>query len=65
VGVRALSSNATRIGFCADKRHYVKSDLVTVTATDVRRRKTASGAAPTPPPNVVELNKSARVKGPR
>jgi DNA-binding Xre family transcriptional regulator len=35
-------------------------DLVTVTATDVRRRKTASGAAPTPPPNVVELNKSVR-----
>lgn len=32
-------------------------DLVTVTATDVRRRKTASGAAATPPPNVVELNR--------
>lgn len=35
-------------------------DLVTVTATDVRRRKTASGTAATPPPNVVELNKSVR-----
>jgi DNA-binding Xre family transcriptional regulator len=29
-------------------------DLVTVTATDVRRRKASSQAAPTP--NVVELN---------
>jgi DNA-binding Xre family transcriptional regulator len=35
-------------------------DLVTVTATDARRRKTASGAAPVPPPNVVELNKAVR-----
>lgn len=35
-------------------------DLVTVTATDVRRRKTASGGTSTPPPNVVELNKSVR-----
>jgi DNA-binding Xre family transcriptional regulator len=34
-------------------------DLVTVTATDVRRRKTASGTAP-PAANVVELNKSVR-----
>lgn len=34
-------------------------DLVTVTATDVPRRKTASGTT-TPPPNVVELNKSVR-----
>jgi hypothetical protein len=34
-------------------------DLVTVTATDVRRKKTASGDTP-PPPNVVELNKSVR-----
>jgi DNA-binding Xre family transcriptional regulator len=33
-------------------------DLVTVTATDARRKKTASGT--TPPPNVVELNKSVR-----
>jgi DNA-binding Xre family transcriptional regulator len=33
-------------------------DLVTVTASDVRRRKTATGSAP--PPNVVELNKSVR-----
>lgn len=35
-------------------------DLVTVTATDVRRRKTAAGAAAPTPPNVVELNKSVR-----
>ncbi|MBS9536157.1 helix-turn-helix transcriptional regulator [Mycobacterium sp. M1] len=35
-------------------------DLVTVTATDVRRRKTASGIPPSAPPNVVELNKSVR-----
>src|SRR5829696_8378887 len=35
-------------------------DLVTVTATDVRRRRTASGATSTPPPNVVGLNKSVR-----
>lgn len=34
-------------------------DLVTVTANDVRRRKTASGTTP-PAPNVVELNKSVR-----
>ncbi|SLF57846.1 putative transcriptional regulator [Mycobacteroides abscessus subsp. bolletii] len=33
-------------------------DLVTVTANDSRKRKTASGS--TPPPNVVELNKSVR-----
>jgi DNA-binding Xre family transcriptional regulator len=33
-------------------------DLVTVTATDVRRKKTASGTPA--PPNVVELNKSVR-----
>lgn len=33
-------------------------DLVTVTATDVRRRKASSEAAPAP--NVVELNKSVR-----
>jgi DNA-binding Xre family transcriptional regulator len=33
-------------------------DLVTVTATDVRRRKASSQAAPTP--NVVELNKAVR-----
>ncbi|ANE80631.1 MULTISPECIES: helix-turn-helix domain-containing protein [Mycobacteriaceae] len=34
-------------------------DLVTVTATDARRRKTASGTT-IAPPNVVELNKSVR-----
>jgi DNA-binding Xre family transcriptional regulator len=33
-------------------------DLVTVTAADIRRKKTASGT--TPPPNAVELNKSVR-----
>jgi DNA-binding Xre family transcriptional regulator len=33
-------------------------DLITVTATDVRRKKTASAAAASP--NVVELNKSVR-----
>ncbi|KQY09309.1 Cro/Cl family transcriptional regulator [Mycobacterium sp. Root135] len=33
-------------------------DLVTVTATDARKKKTASGT--TAPPNVVELNKSVR-----
>ncbi|MDO3336466.1 helix-turn-helix domain-containing protein [Mycobacteroides abscessus] len=33
-------------------------DLVTVTAADARKRKAASGT--TPPPNVVELNKSVR-----
>lgn len=35
-------------------------DLVTVTATDLRRRKTTAGAAAPAPPNVVELNKSVR-----
>ncbi|AFJ34719.1 helix-turn-helix transcriptional regulator [Mycobacterium sp. MOTT36Y] len=36
-------------------------DLVTVTAADVRRRKTASTkAAAAPAPNVVNLNKSVR-----
>jgi DNA-binding Xre family transcriptional regulator len=34
-------------------------DLITVTATDVRRKKTASSTA-TSPANVVELNKSVR-----
>ena len=34
-------------------------DLVTVTATDARRRKTASGTT-IAPPTVVELNKSVR-----
>ena len=34
-------------------------DLVTVTATDVRRRRAASGTT-TAAPNVVELNKSVR-----
>ena len=33
-------------------------DLLTVTATDARKKKTASGT--TAPPNVVELNKSVR-----
>jgi DNA-binding Xre family transcriptional regulator len=33
-------------------------DLITVTATDVRRKKAASST--TAPPNVVELNKSVR-----
>ena len=33
-------------------------DLVTVTATDARKKKTATGTAA--PPNVVELNKSVR-----
>lgn len=33
-------------------------DLVTVTATDARKKTTASGTAA--PPNVVELNKSVR-----
>ncbi|WP_100451547.1 helix-turn-helix domain-containing protein [Mycobacteroides abscessus] len=33
-------------------------DLVTVTANDARKRKTATGTAT--PPNVVELNKSIR-----
>jgi DNA-binding Xre family transcriptional regulator len=33
-------------------------DLVTVTATDVRRKKASSAAAG--PPNVVDLNKSVR-----
>lgn len=36
-------------------------DLVTVTATDVRRKKAASSTIPAPPSrNVVELNKSVR-----
>ena len=35
-------------------------DLLTVTATDVRRRKASVGAKTTPAPNVVELNKSVR-----
>jgi len=36
-------------------------DLVTMTAADVRRRKTASTkVAPAPAPNVVNLNKSVR-----
>lgn len=35
-------------------------DLITVTATDARRRRTASGTTPLPAPNVVELNKSVR-----
>ena len=34
-------------------------DLITVTATEVRRKKTASAAADLSP-NVVELNKSVR-----
>ena len=35
-------------------------DLVTVTATDVRRRKASSGSRPVAKPNVVELNKAVR-----
>jgi DNA-binding Xre family transcriptional regulator len=35
-------------------------DLLTVTATDVRRRKASASAQTTPAPNVVELNKSVR-----
>lgn len=35
-------------------------DLVTVTATDVRRKKTASARATASAPNVVDLNKSVR-----
>ena len=36
-------------------------DLVTVTATDARRKKAASSTTPAPPsPNVVELNKTVR-----
>jgi hypothetical protein len=35
-------------------------DLVTVTASDVRRRKASSGSQPAPKPNVVELNKAVR-----
>lgn len=54
----------------ADKPHYVKSTSLCSSdesrlprptrrcSSDVRRRKTASGT--TPPPNVVELNKSVR-----
>lgn len=34
-------------------------DLITVTATDVRRKKAATSTT-TAPPNVVELNKSVR-----
>ena len=35
-------------------------DLLTVTATDVRRRKASASAQTVPAPNVVELNKSVR-----
>lgn len=35
-------------------------DLVTVTATDAKRRKTASAAQGTAAPNVVDLNKAVR-----
>ena len=35
-------------------------DLVTVTASDVRRRKASSGSQPVAKPNVVELNKAVR-----
>jgi DNA-binding Xre family transcriptional regulator len=35
-------------------------DLVTVTATDVRRRKASSGSQSAAKPNVVELNKAVR-----
>jgi len=35
-------------------------DLVTVTATDVRRKRAASAAATSSAPNVVEINKSVR-----
>lgn len=35
-------------------------DLVTVTATDVRRKKTASARVTASAPNVVDLNKSVR-----
>jgi hypothetical protein len=35
-------------------------DLVTVTASDVRRRKASSGSQPAAKPNVVELNKAVR-----
>ncbi|MGB9305934.1 MAG: helix-turn-helix transcriptional regulator [Mycobacterium sp.] len=35
-------------------------DLLTVTATDVRRRKVSSSSQTAPTPNVVELNKAVR-----
>jgi DNA-binding Xre family transcriptional regulator len=35
-------------------------DLLTVTATDVRRRKVSASGQARPAPNVVELNKSVR-----
>ena len=35
-------------------------DLLTVTATDVRRRKASSSSPTAPAPNVVELNKVVR-----
>ena len=35
-------------------------DLLTVTATDVRRRKALSSSPTAPAPNVVELNKAVR-----
>ena len=35
-------------------------DLLTVTATDVRRRKASSSSPTAPAPNVVELNKAVR-----
>jgi hypothetical protein len=35
-------------------------DLLTVTATDVRRRKASASTQTTPARNVVELNKSVR-----
>ena len=35
-------------------------DLLTVTATDVRRRKASSCSPTAPAPNVVELNKAVR-----
>lgn len=35
-------------------------DLLTVTATDVRRRKASSNSPTAPAPNVVELNKAVR-----
>jgi len=35
-------------------------DLITVTASDVRRKKASSAAATSPSPNVVEINKSVR-----
>ena len=35
-------------------------DLLTVTATDVRRRKASASSQTAPAPNVVELNKAVR-----